>query len=199
MKRNRLLRAFLFMSFAATAAAYPPSNEQVIFNSLSAAVDSQIVMPSAESVRIITDGLGLNRLFSEAIAEGMKSKSSQISIGSAPDSTSDNLLFDLLGFDLAYKNGSSRGFLKSRRIKRELHCELRISIRGGSSGLLLQMRNISIEYGDEIEPSELRFINSRDIVELTAEPPGSAWSRYVEPSFVIASVGVLVYLFFANR
>jgi hypothetical protein len=189
------------LALASAASASPSSNEQVIINAVRAGVDSLLGKTGdmGAEVRVVADSGGLRRLIAEGIADGLRDKYNRILIGGGSDSLSDILTYDILGFAFDYEKGSSRGFLRGRKIKREMLCELRINIQGGPTGILRHSQNMSVAYADEIEHSDLRFVNSREIPELAPEPPGSGWSRFGEPALVTASVGALVYLFFANR
>lgn len=189
--------AFLFALSVSTSFASPASNEQILINSTAAKVESSFSEVMTGGLSIVTDTTGLGGLISAGIAEGLKGRYDTILLAAGPVTIGPNLYFDLLGFNLDYKKGASRGFLRGRKIRREMLCELRINIRDG--GLLRDARNVTVYYNDEIERADIRFVNSRDIPALAPEPPGSSWSRYAEPALVVGSVGALVYLFFANR
>ena len=201
MRKNRLFAfsgCLLALSIS-TASAGPISNEQVVINATARAVDSVYTRVTPQDLNIISDSGSLDKLVLYGISEGMRGKFDRIMLAQGPESSGYNLYFDVLGFDLGYRMGSSRGFLRGRKIRRELQCELRINIRDGRDGALRETKNLGVSYVDEIDRSEISFVNSRKIPELAPEPPGSSWSRYAEPSLVVASVGALVYLFFANR
>ena len=200
MTKSELTAACVFWGAASSVAlANPTSNEQVVISAVAAEIDSLIPSAADATLNIVTDSAGLRGLISDGLAEGLKDKYAQVTFGPAPDSSSDNLFYDILGFDFEYEKGSSRGFLRGKNLRREMRCELRITIKSGSYGVLRRAGNLSVDYGDEIARSDIRFVSSRDIPELAIDPPGSSWARYVEPSLVVASVGALVYLFFANR
>ncbi len=197
MKLNRITAVgWLSVLCISSVFARPASNEQIMINSTAAVVETTF-SGGAPSLNIIADTSGIGGLISYGIAEGLKNSYGSIMLASAPDPAGANLYYDVLGFDFKYSRGGSRGFLRGRKIRRELQCELRINIREGEA--FREARNLLVNYADEIEPSDTRFVNSRNIPELAPELPGSSWSRYAEPSLVIASVGALVYLFFANR
>jgi len=135
----------------------------------------------------------------DGIAEGLRDKYRQVFIDSIPDDHYLGLTYGILGTDFKYSKGSSRGMFKSRRIKREFRLQLRINIKGSLDNAVLDSYDIPVNYRDEIEPSMQDYVRSRKLEELAPKDPGSGWSRYVEPALVISTVGVLVYLFFANR
>lgn len=200
MIRNKLSSVFIVLLLLhGAASAQPPTNEQLIITAVKAAVEKEIPADPSSGVRIIGGGEGKARLFEQGIADGLRSKYGLVAIGQTGDSLFKNVNYDIQGFEFGYEKGSSRGFLRNRRVIRHFRCQLRITIQDNPDGVLLASRDIGIDISDQIEPSDLEYVKSRDIPELAPEPPGSGWSRIAEPALVIASVGALVYLFFANR
>jgi hypothetical protein len=175
------------------------TNEDIIISSVRAAAERENFGDLSKQIRIISDSKGINNLIADGLADAVRTHYAGVTLTAVPDSISHNLYFDILGFSFDYKKGGSRGFLRSRKIKRELITQLRINIESGPDRALLESRNLSVIFSDEIEPGQAKFVGSREISELSPAVPGSGWSRYTEPSLVIASVGILVYLFFANR
>lgn len=199
-KSSLLLPATIFLLLSGPfAAGQTLSNERVVISAVRSAVDGGLSGDSTAAVRVVSDEEGLRGIFATGIAEGIMNKFSRVMIAPSPDTNSLNLFFEIYGFDFDYGKGGSRGFLRARRIRRQLGCELSITMKSGVDGTLLDIKRLAVSYGDEVEPSSVRVINSRHIPELAPEAPGSGWSRYAEPSLVIATVGVLVYMFFANR
>jgi hypothetical protein len=199
LRQNSLIVIIWLAILAGVSRSQTPSNENVIISSVSAAAARELAGDSTSKIRIVSEEQGLSRLFASGLAEALRTKYSKVTLSPAADSTSQNLYFNILGFSFDFKKGASRGLFRARKIKRELESQLRISIRGGLDGMLLDARNLSVNYSDEIEPSMINLVNSREIPELAPDAPGSGWSRFLEPSLVIGSVGALVYLFFANR
>jgi hypothetical protein len=194
-----LLTPVLFVLLFNIAFGQPPTNEQVVISAVKDATLKQFQEIHQGAISIITGKTALDSLFSTSVADAMRARYSQVMIASGPNSALDNLTINILGFEFKYKKGSGRGFLRACRIKRELRCDLRIIIESDSGGALQDMQNLTINYSDQIDPSQTSFVKSRDIPELAPAFPGSRWSRFVEPALVTVAVGTLVYLFFANR
>jgi len=194
-----ILISSISLCFTVSASGQPLSNEQVVISSVKDAAANGLSGDSENSLRIVSDEEGLQGIFATGIAEGIIGKYARVMIMPTEDSSAFNLNFDILGFNFTYEKGSSRGFLKTKKIRRALNCELRIIVKSGADGALREIKRLPIDYHDEVEPSSIKVINSRIIPELAPVAPGSGWSRFMEPSLVIATVGALVYLFFANR
>lgn len=201
MRKSRLsliIAGVILLSFG-IAYGQPLSNEQIVISSVKAAVDSEVTGDSTHTLQITVKAAELDRLVGDGLYDGLRDKYGKAIYLSSLDPQLLSLNYDILGFDFSYKKGQSRGFFKSHKIARDFRCQLRININGGPDSKLILSQGISVSYHDEIEPSDLNYVKSRRIPELAPSAPGSGWSRYAEPSLVIASVGTLVYLFFANR
>jgi hypothetical protein len=196
LRKNSLLLVIaggILLVLESVVYCQPLSNEQIVINSVKAAVAKEIPVDSTMSLKIAMPDEELGKLVGDGISEALQG---QINPG---DPSEINLTYEVMGFDFSYKKGKSLGFLKSHQIARDFRCQLHIAFRVNSGSELLRSQEITVAYHDEIRPSDLNFVKSRRIPELAPVPPGSGWSRYAEPSLVIASIGTLVYLFFANR
>jgi len=200
-KSAAIIILILVFEFAGLAIVHsqPPTNEQIVFSAVKEEIDKSLSKDSASALMVVSGKKELEVLIGGAIADAMRRKYPQVLMDSMPSPNADNLTFDIQGFDFSFNKGASRGFLKAHKIRRQLQAELRISIRSGVDRQLREMKDIVIERSDTIEPAWAKYVNSRNIVELSPQAPASNWSRYVEPALVIAAVGALVYLFFANR
>ena len=176
----------------------PLTNEQLIIAAVKQAVQENIVADPSLVIQCQSRDGGIEKLIGDGIVEGASGKFGKLLYTSSPDSSNPSLQYYISGFEFTYKKGKSRGFLKSNRIARDLRCQLRISFSNQTSGIL-NSQDISVNYHDEIEPTDLNYVKSRNIQELAPPDPGSRWSKYAEPFLVVASVGTLVYLFFSNR
>lgn len=176
----------------------PLSNEQIVISTIRQAVAEKVPADTSHSMQIVEKAGELERLIGDCILDGLHDKFRKAIYILESDSQKLTIDYAVLAFDFTYKKGGSRGFLKSNKIARDLRCQIRLNIDNAAAGVS-NSHEISAIYHDEIEPSDLTYVKSRRIPELAPAAPGSGWSRYVEPSLVIASVGTLVYLFFANR
>ncbi len=200
--RNNLvapLTLLLTMALILPALSQPSTNEQIVIDAVRSQVDKGISPDSDGALVVISGATDLEMLVSGAIADAMREKYSQVMLASAPAPSADNLTFAIQGFDFSYRNGGSRGFLKARKISRELRGQLRITIKSGTDGKLREVEDILISYNDSIDPGWAKYVNSPNIALLAPPVPPSKWTKYIEPALVVSAVGALVYLFFANR
>lgn len=201
MRTRGITRSFLliFPILVTEALGQPLSNEQVVTSTVKAAAIQEFGEFQHQRVEVITGGTPLENLIASALADALRGKSAEVMLASQPDSTSENLFFTVNDFAFKYKKGSYRGFLKHRRIKREFSCLLKLSLENGPDGSVIGARDLPINYMDQFDPGFVGYVNSADVPGLAPRSPGSKASKFVEPALVVASVSLLVYLFFANR
>lgn len=96
---------------------------------------------------------------------------------------------------LLYQKGNSRGFWKKPFIKRKLYGQIAINLSGKID--YIGYRDLSFE--DQILADQANIVASPRYNQLAPEIPRLGASRFVEPIAVAATVGGLVYLFFASR
>jgi hypothetical protein len=200
---DRLLRfpavALANLIISVTGHAQALSNEELVTSMVGSACKKEFAQSYPERLLVITNGGGLNALIASAVAEAIRSRFAETMLASAPDSSSANLLIHIQEFNLSYKKGASRGFMKARQIKREFHCRLRIRIEKGVNGPVLESKDLVIKCDDIINPGEVENVNSGYIPQLAPKPPGSNWPKYAGTAAVTASVAILAYLFFSHR
>lgn len=175
------------------------SNEQIISTTVKAAALRELGDFQNQRIIVVTDGTPLNGIIASTLADALRNKSAEVVLASQPDSTSENLAFKILNFKFKYKKGSARGFLKQRRILREFQSQLQLTLESGFSGDIIATYNLPLSYQDQIDPGASGSVKSDDIPELAPKRPGRAISKLAKPALVVASVTVLVYLFFANK
>lgn len=101
----------------------------------------------------------------------------------------------LSGLKFSYVKGSTRGFWKKPYIKRKLSGQIAINLSGKAN--YIGFRDIS--YEDQILPEQATIVASPKYNQLAPEIPRLGATRFVEPAAVAATVGGLIYLFFASR
>lgn len=175
------------------------SNEQIVSTTVKAAALRELGDFQNQRIVVVTDGTPLNGMIASALADALRNKSAEVMLASQPDSTSENLAFKILNFEFKYKKGSRRGFLRQHRIKREFQSQLQLTLESGVSGDIIAAYNLPLSYNDQIDPGSSASVKSDDIPELALKSPGGAISKLAKPALVVASVTVLVYLFFANK
>ncbi len=101
----------------------------------------------------------------------------------------------LSALHFSYQKGESRGFWKKPYIKRSLNGQIAVILSGkyNYSGF----RNIAAS--DQILSGQSNIVASPKYNQLAPEIPRLGASRFVEPLAVAATVGGLIYLFFASR
>jgi hypothetical protein len=101
----------------------------------------------------------------------------------------------LSALQFSYQKGESRGFWKKPFIKRTLVGQIAIILTGkcGYSGFL------DIIARDQIHSNEANFAASLRYNQLAPKIPRLGAGSFVEPLAVMATVGGLMYLFFASR
>jgi hypothetical protein len=175
------------------------TNEQIVSTTVKAAAIRELGDFQNQRIIVVTDGAPLNGIIASTLADALRNKSAEVMLASQPDSTSENLAFKILNFEFKYKKGSGRGFLRQRRIKREFQSQLQLTLESGVSSDIIATYNLPLSYNDQIDPGALASVKSDEIPELAPKGPGRPISKLVKPALVVASVTVLVYLFFANK
>jgi hypothetical protein len=101
----------------------------------------------------------------------------------------------LSALQFTYQKGESRGFWKKPYVKRSLIGQMAVILSGkyNYSGF----RDIAAS--DQVLFGQLNIMASPKYNQLAPEIPRLGASRFVEPLAVAASVGGLIYLFFASR
>jgi hypothetical protein len=173
------------------------SNEQLLTDAvdraLSGFLDSLAVTPGSF---LVSSATGLD----EIAGEGAKSAFLQAgwTINSPTDSTSGSMVNASIRFSayqFGYTKGRSRGFWKRPFIKRTLACQVAIGISGRFNYVGFR----DIIYNDQILYGQANNVASPRYNQLAPEVPRLGASRFVEPVAVAATVGGLIYLFFASR
>lgn len=101
----------------------------------------------------------------------------------------------LSSLQFTYQKGESRGFWKKPYIKRSLIGQISIILSGKFSYSGFR----SIAASDQILSSQSNIVASPKYNQLAPDIPRLGASRFVEPIAVAATVGGLIYLFFASR
>lgn len=101
----------------------------------------------------------------------------------------------LSALQFTYQKGESRGFWKKPYVKRSLIGQIAVTLSGkfNYSGFR------GIAASDQILSGQANIVASPKYNQLAPEIPRLGASRFVEPLAVAATVGGLIYLFFASR
>ncbi len=184
---------------AASAQKMILTNEQVVISSVREAAERTMRGQKFDRIQLTIAKSGIDRPVSNGIAEALRSLGAEVFVDAIAGESTNNLTYDVLGFDFDYEKGTSRGFLRKPMIKREFAARLRITMSRSVEGSILGFEEIAVSYVDNIDPRFADLVKSRDIPELAPDLPSSGWTKIAEPVIVTAAIGGLVYLFFANR
>lgn len=181
------------------AQAMPPTNEQLAIDAIKKAIIPQLSQSTLRHAVIESPSDNKEKILIKGVLESFSDLG--ITVAQMEDSANiPNVFdFDISSFDFQYKEGKGNGFLKQRNIRRHFTCLFDMTTVVGENRRIFQIRNLLAEASDEISPGMITFVQSPDMPELAPKPPGSGWSKFVEPTVMTLTAGVLVYLFFANR
>ena len=131
--------------------------------------------------------------------------SSEYEVALKPGTSEDNLqesqslFYRIIEMSLRYPEVKRKGFLGGRRVVRRAVLNLSFRLEEEATGRVLWSERVKEETSDLIERSMAQSVNNRTYPFLSPSLPDDLQSRYVEPALVVAVVGGLIYLFFANR
>jgi hypothetical protein len=109
------------------------------------------------------------------------------------------LFYRIIDLSLSYPQIEREGFFGARLLTRKASLNLSFRLEDGTTGRVLWSEKGKEERSDQIKRSLARSVNNRTYPFLSPALPDDPQSRYLEPAMVIAVVGGLIYLFFANR
>lgn len=175
------------------------TNEQIVSFAVKNAVEEEFAGVSYNSVQIQQKNSYISKPIMNGIIEAFKNIGVSVYVNSNNNSNSPLITYDIQGFSFRYLKGDSRGFLRNRMIKRNFNSHIKLIVEDARNGHIYEMKDIDINYSDQVDPKFADLIKSRNIPELSPNYPVSNFKRIVEPVVVTAAIGSLVYLFFANR
>jgi hypothetical protein len=185
--------------YGAAASAQVITNEEVIIYAARSGIENNFGHPDFKSINIRVLEGEISRPVAAGIAEGFRNIGVNVIGNDYADSAVQYAECDVLGFDFAYGNGDSRGFLRKRMIKREFTAKLKFTLYDAGRRLISEIKDVSLKYEDQINPGLANLVKSRTIEALDPPSPSSGMKKFIEPVIVTATIGGLVFLFFANR
>lgn len=114
-------------------------------------------------------------------------------------SNSWSLFYRIIDMSLEYPEIKRKGFLGKRIVIRKASVNLSFRLEDDSTGKVLWTNRGKEERSDQIKKGTIKSINNRSYPLLSPTLPGDPQSRFIEPALVVAVVGGIIYLFFANR
>lgn len=194
-----LFPIFYLILFSGAASAEVITNEEVVIEAARMGIENYFTSPQFRSISLEVLEGEISRPIAAGIAEGFKNLGVNVVGNDKADSSVQYAECDVLGFDFEYGNGDSRGFLRKRMIKRDFEARLKFTLYTAGPGSISEIKDISLNYQDQINPDMINLVKSRTIASLDPPLPSSGMKKFIEPVIVTATVGALVFLFFANR
>jgi len=197
--RNIICLFILPLIFAFRADAQVISNEQAVILAASSGIESAFSKVNFKAVKIKVGENEISRPVAIGLSEGFDLLNVDVVGNDGAESDVKRIECDILGFDFKYVNGDSRGFLRSKMLKRKFKAFLKITIIDSDMMSVSKIKDLTIEYEDQINPELSDLVKSRTIHALSPSFPPSGLKRIIEPLIVTAAIGSMTYLFFANR
>lgn len=191
---------FIFpLIFAIRVDAQIISNEQAVILAAKSGIETAFSNDNFKAVQIKVAENEISRPVAIGIAEGFDLLNITVVGNDGAESDVKRIECDILGFDFKYLNGGSRGFLRSKMLKRKFTAFLKITIIDSDMMSVSVIKDITINYEDQIDPELSDLVKSRTIHALSPSFPSSGLKRIIEPVIITAAIGSMTYLFFANR
>ena len=174
------------------------TNEEAVVNSVEKAIYGKLSAYGKSSLYINSADKGINQPISQGIINAAKKGGMRVYLDETK-AADYQVLYDVLGFEFKYENGSSRGFLRDKKIRRNLNTLLRLTLKTTDDGEVAMLDDLRVVFEDEIDPGYFDYVSSDDIPSLSPLPPKSTVKKIAEPVVMTTAIGALVFLFFANR
>jgi len=172
---------FLLLLWPTHVKAQVVTNEQVVVRAARIGVENNFKSPKFEIVSIEVLEDEISRPIAIGLSEGF-----------------ENLGVNVVGNDRVV-NSVQNVELRKRMLRRKFMAILKLTFSNRQNKSISEIRDITISYEDQIDPELADLVKSRKIPALDPPFPSTGLKKVVEPVVVTAAVGVLVYLFFANR
>ena len=114
-------------------------------------------------------------------------------------SESQSLFYRIIEMSLDYPKIKRKGFLGERIVTRKASLNLSFRLEDKVTGKVLWTKREKEERSDLIKKNRIKSVNNQSYPFLSPSLPADSQSRFIEPALVVAVVGGLIYLFFANR
>lgn len=185
----------------------PPSNEDFLRGSIRSLVEHTLVdFPGDQSGLIILkseEAHPAGWLLENELISYLVSLDYQVALQPAAYESSlkesQSLFYRIIDLSLSYPQIEREGFLGGRLLTRRTSLNLSFRLEDGVTGRVLWSEKGKEERSDLIKRSMAKSVNNQTYPFLSPALPDDPQSRYLEPAMVIAVVGGLIYLFFANR
>jgi hypothetical protein len=109
------------------------------------------------------------------------------------------LFYRIIELSLDYPEIKRKGFFGRRFVTRRASLNFSFRLEDNETGRVLWSKRGKDKRIDQIERSMIKSLNNESYPILSPSLPQDSLSRFIEPALVVAVVGGLIYLFFANR
>jgi hypothetical protein len=185
----------------------PPSNEEFLRESIkSLIVQTFDDLPKVYSRYILLKAdqdHPANWLLEDELISYLLSSKHQVGLRSNETSEesaeSSSLFYRIIELSLDYPEIKRKGFFGKRLVTRRTSLNFSFRLEDNETGRVLWSKRGKHQRSDLIERSMIKSLNNESYPILSPSLPQDYQSRFIEPALVVAVVGGLIYLFFANR
>ena len=185
----------------------PPSNEEFLRESLRSLLGRTFAdFPQANSKLLILkadEDHPANWLLEDELVSYLLSSNYKVALHSTEPnnnfSESQSLFYRIIEMKLDYPKIKRKGFLGAKLVTRKASLNLSFRLEDRATGRVLWTKRGKEERSDLIKKSMIKSVNNQSYPFLSPSLPDDPQSRFIEPALVVAVVGGLIYLFFANR
>jgi len=185
----------------------PPSNEEFLRESLRSLLGRTFDdFPQAGSKLLLLkaeEDHPANWLLEDELVSYLLSSNYKVALHSTEPnnnlSESQSLFYRIIEMSLNYPKVKRKGFLGARLVTRKALLNLSFRLEDNATGKVLWTKRGKEERSDLIKKSMIKSVNNQSYPFLSPSLPDDPQSRFIEPTLVVAVVGGLIYLFFANR
>jgi hypothetical protein len=114
-------------------------------------------------------------------------------------SDSASLFYRIIELSLDYPEIKRKGFFGKRFVTRKASLNFSFRLEDNETSRVLWSKRGKYQRSDLIEKSMIKSLNNESYPILSPSLPQDSQSKLIEPALVVAVVGGLIYLFFANR
>jgi hypothetical protein len=185
----------------------PPSNEEFLRSSIRSLLQHTFAsFPEEESKSLVIkseDEHSGDWLLKDELVSYLTSADREVILqpgaGGPGLGESQSLFYRIIDMSLSYPQVKRKGFLGARILTRRASLNLSFRLEDQATGKVLWSERTKEERSDLVRRGMAGSLNNKTYPFLSPPLPDDPQSRFVEPALVVAVVGGLVYLFFANR
>ncbi len=185
----------------------PPSNEEFLRNSIRSLIGRTFDdFPEVKSKFLLLKAEEEhpgNWLLEDELVSYLLSLNYRVALRSTQPNNnlveSQSLFYRIIEMSLDYPKVKRKGFFGASLVTRKAWLNLSFRLEDKFTGKVLWTKRGKEERSDLIKKSKIKSVKNESYPFLNPSLPGDPQSRFFEPALVVAVVGGLIYLFFANR